>query len=137
MSQNKPTVYEMIGGEETIRELVEIFYGKIEADEELRQIFPDDLEPGKRYQYLFLMQYWGGPSTYATERGHPRLRMRHGPYAITPEARDRWVQYMFEAMDEVGIEEPALSIMQDYFERAGNAMINRYQPRPQNTDNDE
>jgi len=126
MSENQVTVYELVGGEETFRELVDIFYSKVEADEKLRAIFPDDLEPGKKWQFLFLMQYWGGPQTYGAERGHPRLRMRHAPYAITPELRDLWAKYMLEAIDEVGIQEPARSMMRDYFDHGASFMINRY-----------
>lgn len=126
MTQNDPTIYDMVGGEATIRALVDAFYAKVEADEELRAIFPDDLEPGKKWQFLFLTQYWGGPRTYMDERGHPRLRMRHNPYPITPHLRNLWVQYMLEAVDEVGIEEPARSIMREYFQRGGSAMINQY-----------
>ena len=126
MSQNQITVYELIGGEATFRKLVDTFYAKVEADEVLRAIFPEDLEAGKEWQYLFLMQYWGGPSTYAELRGHPRLRMRHFPFPITPELRNRWVEHMYESIDEVGIKEPARSMMREYFDFAATAMINRY-----------
>jgi hemoglobin len=126
MSENQISVYDLVGGEPTFRRLVDIFYAKVEADEILRKIFPEDLAPGKEWQYLFLMQYWGGPTTYVEVRGHPRLRMRHFPFAITPDLRNRWVQYMHEAIDEVEIKEPARSMMREYFEQAGTAMINRY-----------
>ena len=128
MSENEITVYELVGGEATFKRLVDSFYAKVEADEVLRVIFPQDLEPGKRYQQLFLMQYWGGPMTYIEERGHPRLRMRHNPFPITPELRNRWVQHMLAAIDEVGIEEPARSMMREYFEQGATFMINRYPP---------
>ena len=126
MSENETTIYDLIGGEETFRKLVDIFYDKVEVDEKLRAIFPEDLEPGKKWQFLFLMQYWGGPHQYGQERGHPRLRMRHSPYPITPELRDLWAKYMLEAIDEVGIEEPMRSTMREYFERGATFMINRY-----------
>lgn len=127
MSTTDPrsTLYERVGGEETFLELVERFYAKVEADEQLRAIFPDDLEPGKRYQHLFLMQRWGGPTTYSDERGHPRMRMRHLPYPITEELRDRWVQYMLEAIDEVGIEDPDRSTLREFFEGGATFMINQ------------
>lgn len=132
MPDQKPdenmTIYDRIGGETTLRELVNIFYAKVEADETLRSIFPEDLEPGKKWQFLFLSQYWGGPHTYSQQRGHPRLRMRHGPYPITLDMRNRWLQYMLEAVDEVGIQDPERAIMHEYFERAATAMINRYAP---------
>ncbi|MDQ7025551.1 MAG: globin [Anaerolineae bacterium] len=128
MSENRVTVYELIGGEETFERLVQSFYAKVEADEELRAIFPEDLEPGKVHQKFFLMQYWGGPAIYSEERGHPRLRMRHNPFAITPHLRNRWVEHMLAAIDDVGIEEPSRSLMREYFERAASVMVNRYQP---------
>ena len=127
MSENQQTLYELIGGEATFRRLVDTFYAKVEADEVLRAIFPEDLEAGKEYQFLFLMQYWGGPIRYSQERGHPRLRMRHSPYAITEDLRNRWVQYMLEAIDQVGIQEPARSQMREYFEQGATFMINRYE----------
>jgi len=127
MAENQ-TVFDAIGGKPTFRNLVDIFYAKVEADEKLRAIFPDDLEPGKEWQYLFLMQYWGGPHEYGDQRGHPRLRMRHAPYTITPDLRDRWLQHMLDAIDEVGIEEPHRTTMRDYFERGATFMINRFEP---------
>jgi hemoglobin len=128
MSENEVTVYDLIGGEATFERLVTVFYAKVEADEVLRAIFPEDLEPGKRYQQLFLMQYWGGPTAYIEERGHPRLRMRHYPFPITEDLRNRWVEYMLAAIDEVGIQEPARSMMREYFDRAASVLINRYDP---------
>ena len=127
MSENQQTLYDLIGGEATFRRLVDSFYAKVEADEVLRAIFPEDLEAGKEYQYLFLMQYWGGSTRYSQERGHPRLRMRHSPYAITEDLRNRWVQYMLEAIDETGIQEPYRSEMRQYFEQGATFMINRYE----------
>jgi hemoglobin len=131
MSENEVTVYDLIGGEATFERLVTVFYAKVEADEVLRAIFPEDLEPGKRYQQLFLVQYWGGPTAYIEERGHPRLRMRHYPFPITEDLRNRWVEYMLAAIDEVGIQEPARSMMREYFDRAASVMINRYDAPPE------
>lgn len=128
MTSDEMTIYEMIGGEDTFRQLVDVFYSKVEADEQLRAMFPDDLEPGKKWQFLFLMQYWGGPRRYEAERGHPRLRMRHYPYPITQGSSDQWLTYMLEAIDEVGIEEPARSIMREYFERGAGFMVNTMRP---------
>ncbi len=124
MQEPSLSVYEMIGGEPTFRRLVDTFYARVEADEFLRPLFPADLEEGKRAQYLFLMQFFGGPTQYMLERGHPRLRMRHAPFPIGREARDHWLGHMLAAMDEVGIEEPARSEMREYFERASLHMIN-------------
>lgn len=124
MSDQETSVYEQVGGEPTFQKLVDIFYSRVEADTELRAMFPEDLEPGKRWQYLFLMQFFGGPQQYAVERGHPRLRMRHMPFPIDMEARNRWLGHMLVAIDEAGIVEPARSTMREYFERGSAFMIN-------------
>lgn len=128
MPQNDLTVYDMIGGEPTFKALVDRFYSKVEQDENLVAMFPDDLEPGKHWQKLFLMQYFGGPTEYAQERGHPRLRMRHMPFTIDQNAAKSWLQYMLEAIDEVQIQEPARSIMIEYFQRAAPFMVNSVKP---------
>jgi hemoglobin len=119
------TIYELVGGEATFRHLVDVFYRRVEQDPLLRAIFPEDLEPGKRWQFLFLSQFFGGPQQYGQERGHPRLRMRHAPFPIDEQLRGRWLGHMLAAIDEVGIEEPMRTIMRDYFERASEHMINQ------------
>lgn len=134
MNDDDINLYDLIGGDQTIHNLVETFYAKVEADTTLRAIFPQDLEAGKHWQYLFLKQYWGGDTGYSAQRGHPRLRMRHSPYPITPDLGRRWLQYMLEAIDVVAIPDPARSIMRDYFQRAASAMINRFPPQ---SDDDE
>jgi hemoglobin len=120
------SIYEVVGGDETFQKLVDRFYARVEADAKLRPMFPQDLEPGKRWQRLFLIQFFGGPQYYAEERGHPRLRMRHNPFPISQEARDLWLGHMLTAIDEVGIQEPARTVMRDYFERGSAFMINLY-----------
>ena len=122
------TIYEIVSGDETFQRLVDVFYERVEKDKFLRSMFPEDLEPGKKWQFLFLTQYFGGPTRYIQERGHPRLRMRHMPFSIDQEARDHWLGHMLVAIDEVGIEEPARSVMREYFERGSAFMINRYAP---------
>ena len=83
------TFYDEIGGEATIRAIVHRFYEGVRDDEVLRPMYPEqDLAPAEDRFALFLMQYWGGPTTYSDTRGHPRLRMRHAPFAVNPEARD-------------------------------------------------
>ncbi|MCU0492160.1 MAG: globin [Chloroflexaceae bacterium] len=122
------TIFELVGGEPTFRRLVDIFYARVEADPLLRPMFPADLEAGKQHQFLFLMQYFGGPTTYGEQRGHPRLRMRHAPFPIGQAERDAWLGHMLAAVDEVGIAEPARSAMRTYFENAATAMINQFNP---------
>ncbi len=121
------SLYERVGGAPVFKRLVDIFYDRIAADPALRPLFPEDLEPGKRYQFLFLSQYFGGPTDYLAERGHPRLRMRHLPFAIDRRAKDRWLEHMLAAIDSVGIPEPDRSEMRRYFERAAEFMINRFE----------
>lgn len=128
MKREEQTIYEMIGGDETFRRLVETFYAKVEADSSLREVFPEDLGPGKQWQYLFLRQLFGGPTEYSQKRGHPRLRMRHAPFSIDRDASDRWLSHMLASIDEVGIEEPARSVMRDYFSRAAAHMVNTFSP---------
>jgi hemoglobin len=118
------TIYEVVGGDPTFQKLVDCFYQRIEADAKLRPMFPADLEPGKRWQFLFLTQFFGGPQRYAVERGHPRLRMRHHPFPINQKAQRLWLGHMLAAIDEVGIEEPARTLIRDYFERGSVFMIN-------------
>lgn len=98
------SVYEQIG-EEKLAQLVEVFYRNVQQDEQLLQIFPGDWEETARKQTLFLTQYFGGPSRYSMERGHPMLRRRHLPFPITPSLAERWLHNMAEAMDEVGIDD--------------------------------
>ncbi len=125
MQGDEQSLYEQAGGEAVFRRLVDEFYARVEADPYLRPMFPEDMEEGKRWQYLFLSQFFGGPQTYAAERGHPRLRMRHFPFAIDQQARDHWLNHMLDAVDAVGIAEPVRSQMREYFERASTHMINK------------
>jgi hemoglobin len=120
------SVFDFVGGAPVFRRLVDDFYARVEADETLRAIFPDDLAPGKEWQYLFLTQFFGGPATYLDVRGHPRLRMRHQPYRIDRRARDAWLGHMLAAIDAAGIAEPARTLMRDYFERGSEFLMNVY-----------
>ncbi len=125
MSQN--SVYEQIGPE-TLRHLVDDFYRRVEEDPELRPLFPDDLGPGKEGQYLFLVQYFGGPALFSQQRGNPMLRARHLPFKIGQRERDLWLGHMLDAIEALKIPEPAYSIMHEYFPRAATFMINQVEP---------
>ncbi len=122
---DQPTIYELAGGDAAFRALVEHFYARIERDPLLRPMFPADLAPGKQGQFLFIAQYFGGPARYSAERGHPRLRMRHAPFAIGQAERDAWLGHMLAAIDEVDFAEPVRGALREYFERAATFMINR------------
>src|SRR6478752_282012 len=101
--QDEPTLYDAAGGMPFFEALVGRFYDGVEADPLIRPVYPEaDLAGARHRLTLFLAQYWGGPSTYNDERGHPRLRMRHFPFLIGPVERDRWLLHMraaVEAMD--------------------------------------
>ncbi len=128
MSNHEESIYEQIGGEATIRRLVDEFYARVEQDPVLRPGFPDDLEPGKEWQFLFLSQYFGGPAIYNAERGHPRLRARHMPFGIDRRVQEAWLGNMLDSIDIVGIEEPARTKMREYFIRSSEFLINRFEP---------
>jgi hemoglobin len=94
------TLYERCGGEEFFQALVKGFYSRVAVDPVLRPMYPEDLAAAERRLRLFLMQYFGGPTTYDQERGHPRLRMRHMPFVIDKLAKDIWLTCMNASLDE-------------------------------------
>lgn len=117
--------YEAMGGQEGFTRLVRRFYQGVRTDDVLAPMYPqDDWEGAEERLRLFLEQYWGGPTAYSEQRGHPRLRMRHMPYQVTFEARDRWLHHMGEAMAELELREDVEAMLWDYLERAANAMVN-------------
>ncbi len=119
------SVYVQAGGEATFTALVAAFYRGIAEDPLLRPMYPEeDLGPAEERMRLFLIQYFGGPTTYSQRRGHPRLRMRHFPFAVNQAAREAWLTHMRAALDEVALSPMLDGIMWDYFERAATAMIN-------------
>ena len=121
-------LFDAVGGQPFFDELVERFYQGVAADPLLRHMYPDDLTEPKRHLALFLGQYWGGPTTYSDERGHPRLRMRHVPFVIAERERDAWLRHMAAALDSLVTERdipPAIEArMLDYFGMAAEGMIN-------------
>ena len=117
------SIYELIG-EEKISLLVRYFYQEVEKTPELRKLYPEDLQPAERRLYLFLLQVFGGPQTYAEERGHPRLRMRHFEWQIDPSLRDFWLNAMLKALDQIKPEQDVKELMMGYFIKVANHMIN-------------
>jgi hemoglobin len=114
-----------VGGEDTFRRLVEHFYAGVAADPVLRPLYPDDeLEAAADRLRMFLIQYWGGPTTYSEQRGHPRLRMRHAPFAIGSAQRDAWLRNMRAALDSIALPEAYDQILWDYLVRAAESMRN-------------
>ncbi len=96
-------------------------------DPELRPLYPEaDLAPAAHRLTMFLEQYWGGPTTYSDQRGHPRLGMRHAPFAVTPRARDRWLVHMRAGVDEAGMSPEHTAQMWEYVERAAHFLVNTF-----------
>jgi hemoglobin len=119
------TFYEEIGGFETFRRIVAKFYEGVAGDEVLRPLYPDeDLGPAEERFLLFLVQYWGGPTTYSEQRGHPRLRMRHAPFPVDQQARDRWLTHFRAALDDVQLTPEQDAQFWAYVTHAATFMIN-------------
>jgi hemoglobin len=123
--QTEQTFYDAVGGHETFRRLVEVFYAGVAGDPVLRPLYPEeDLGPAADRFRLFLEQYWGGPRTYSDTRGHPRLRMRHAPFRVGIAERDAWLSHMRVAVDSLGLPAEQAAVLWDYFEHAAHFMIN-------------
>jgi hemoglobin len=122
------TLFDEVGGEPTFRRLVDHFYSEVETDPVLRPLYlEEDLGPGGAARdrlALFLMQYWGGPTTYSDNRGHPRLRMRHSPWRITSRERDAWLSHMLRAVAALEISEDAREQLADYLLGAAHSLVN-------------
>jgi hemoglobin len=123
---SRVNVYEAAGGTATFRTLVERFYARVASDPVLRPIYPEeDLSSATERLTLFLIQYWGGPDTYSARRGHPRLRLRHQPFAIGQAERDAWLGHMAAAVESLEVAPEVRQALLDYFETASTAMINQ------------
>lgn len=94
-------LYDYMGGERTIRRIVETFYPKVEKHPLLAPIFPDDLRPVMEKQFLFLTQFFGGPPLYTSAYGNPMMRQRHLPFPITPKRAEAWLECMRQTLEEV------------------------------------
>jgi hemoglobin len=124
------TLLERFGGAEGVAELVDEFYRRVEADEPLRAIYPEDLEPGKQKLKLFLVQWMGGPEGYSQLYGHPRLRRRHFPFVIDERLAGRWLRNMREAMTACSIDRESADIVFERFGPLAKHMVNANQPVP-------
>lgn len=119
------TFFAAVGGEDTFRRLVDAFYAGVAADPVLRALYPeDDLGPAAERLRMFLIQYWGGPSTYSQQRGHPRLRMRHAPFAIGSVQRDAWLGHMRTALDSIALPQAYEKPLWNYLASAAESMRN-------------
>ena len=126
MEPAAPSVFAIAGGMPFFERLVDAFYDGVASDPVLLDVYPADDFPGARHRLtLFLAQYWGGPTTYNEERGHPRLRQRHFPFAIGPHERDRWLVHMRAAVARTAPPPEVAERLEAYFALAAEAMRNR------------
>jgi hemoglobin len=126
-SDGVDSVYAAVGGMAFFEQLVDAFYVLVEADEVLLKLYPDpnDLGPARQRLTLFLAQYWGGPTTYSNERGHPRLRMRHAPFPVGERERDQWLAAMDGALNTLSPPAEIRQRFNEYFLMSADAMRNQ------------
>lgn len=117
-------VYEFAGGDEPFRRMINAFYEGIATDPIVRPMYPEDLTESIEHMFLFVTQYFGAPPRYNQLRGHPRLRMRHNPFPITPTARDAWMLHMRNAILQTGFDPVVESMLLEYFENTATFLIN-------------
>jgi hemoglobin len=123
------SLFARVGGHHFFAALVDHFYDAVEADAVLRPLYPTDLSPSRQHLALFLAQYWGGPPTYNEQRGHPRLRMRHVPFAIGQPERDAWLAHMQAAVAASPATDADKQALNEYFASAATSLINRFPER--------
>ena len=120
------TFYEEVGGEAFFSDLISQFYAHVAMDPILRPMYPEkEMKGAAERLQTFLEQYWGGPTTYSDNRGHPRLRMRHAGFHIDSTARDAWIKCMKSAVDGVEMSEIHREQLWSYLEMAADSMVNQ------------
>lgn len=126
---SRATFFELLGGVERVRELVEKFYDVMDSDPQaagIRALHPADLTEAREKLFMFLTGWTGGPQLYIDRYGHPFLRKRHMPFAIGESERDQWMYCMVKAMHEIGIEEPVLTKLAEQLWGVADFMRNRH-----------
>jgi len=121
----QPSIYELAGGDAPFHRLIDAFYERVEHEPLLRPLYPADLAPSREHLFLFVTQYFGGPPRYNALRGHPRLRMRHAPFAIGQAERDAWVRHMLAAVEAAGFADRVLRSRRDLPDQPGGAWVDR------------
>ena len=125
MERDTTNYYELFGGEAFFSDLVSQFYAHVATNEILRPMYPEsDMKGAAHRLQIFLEQYWGGPTTYSEQRGHPRLRMRHAPFHISKVEHDAWINCMQQAVDGLEIDQDLKDELWSYLTQAAAAMIN-------------
>ncbi|MBI3430391.1 MAG: globin [Actinobacteria bacterium] len=120
------TFFEEVGGSETFADLVSQFYACVAVNPVLRPMYPEsDLQGAALRLQMFLEQYWGGPTTYSEQRGHPRLRMRHAGFHIASAQRDAWLDCMNQAIAGLTIEDHLKIELRQYIEMAAQSLVNQ------------
>ena len=120
------SLYDAVGGEPVFRRLVADFYAGVATDPVLRPLYPEDLGPAEDRLRMFLVQYWGGPTTYSEQRGHPRLRMRHVAWQVGTRERDAWLALMGAAVARLDVPEEARAAIWEHLERAAHSLVNHF-----------
>lgn len=127
-AETTTSFYEQVGGRATFEKLVTEFYRGVAGDPVLKPMYPEeDLGPAIERLTQFLEQYWGGPGTYSQRRGHPRLRMRHVAFKVNPDARDRWLGHMRDALDTLELSPLHEATLWDYLQRAAHSLVNTFE----------
>ncbi|MBT5772766.1 MAG: globin [Dehalococcoidia bacterium] len=129
-AQRQAELLDRIGGREVIERVVDAFYDAVETDEELRPLFPEDMDDGREKQKLFLEQWLGGEPRYSEQYGHPRLRRRHFPFVISERAAGRWMRHMIQAFRDCGVGEPEVGELVASFGPMAKHMVNAGEELP-------
>jgi len=124
------TLFVRMGGREGVQRLVADFYRRVEADPELRPVYPEDLGPGRAKLTLFMEQWLGGEAQYSKLYGHPRLRVRHFPFVIGERHAERWLQHMGEAMSACGVSADDAHVVFERLSPLAHHMVNEGQDVP-------
>jgi hemoglobin len=119
------SAFDRWGGEAFFVALVDRFYEGVATDPLLRPMYPEDLTESRAHLALFLMQYWGGPPAYSEQRGHPRLRMRHAPFAIGTAESEAWLRHMTDAVTAAHMDPDDHEELLEYLAMAARSLINQ------------
>tara|TARA_R110002124_G_scaffold192279_2_gene359477 strand:+ start:110 stop:487 length:378 start_codon:yes stop_codon:yes gene_type:complete len=119
------TLYERIGGDDTLKHLTDLFYDLVFENATISHLFKNDKEEIKEKQRLFLTQFLGGPQLYSEVHGHPMMRARHMPHTITEEAAVAWLHCMSTAIGKLPIAESLKDELFERFPRTAFFMVNR------------
>jgi hemoglobin len=124
MERSHLTLYEAMGGEDTIRTLVGTFYPKVKENPLIGPLFPEDVTPVMEKQYMFLTQFFGGPPLYTEKYGHPMMRSRHLPFPINVEKADAWLDCMRKALQETGLDIELQAVMLERLKGSAYHFVN-------------